>query len=390
MAGPKIFPKGMQSWPAQAITLTPDECQRHYENGFVGAYEEPEEREKFEDEIFQSGGFVYGAEAAEASGFADSGAGKLSMPWVFTQLFFPHCWPGAGQERGDCVSHNEKNANMTSYGGELAAGKPDEVSGKYETAPEIGPEALKQGAFSTETIYWFRRHGGDGWSCDASARVAMRECGLLPRADYSSTLGVDLTRYSGRNAGRYGRTPPSGEVADALDDNLVRTATTIRSLEETRDFLNNLYGISSCGSEGFSNRRDENGVSGRRGRWAHAMAYIGCDDRDVIKRIYREMLVLVLNSWSVWNSGPRDVLDSAKYVPGIVEFVQKRFGKSKADAEQWLLALDIVNPETGNVMIPKGSFWAKWSDIRNRRAIAKSSVAGWEKRSISLGFEGHV
>ncbi len=64
----------------------------------------------------------------------------------------------------------------------------------------------------------------------------------------------------------------------------IRQATELDSFEEVRDFLYQGYGISTCGGEGWSSSRDSNGFSKRRGGWSHAMAYIGADDRDVIKR----------------------------------------------------------------------------------------------------------
>lgn len=374
MAGPRLRPHGTEFWPAKAMDLSPTEIVRAYEDGFCGAYEEPEEREAFESEIVAGGGRVFGSDIANETGIADSGKGKLSIPFVFAIVHFPGCLPGPAQDRGDCVSHDQKNANLCTYACEIQAGLPDEVSGKPEEAPKIPPRGLKEGAFSTEVYYWFRRHGGDGWSCDAAARVAMKEAGLVTRDNHTESIGVDLTEYSGKNAGIYGRTPPSGSVAAALDNNLIRTATTLNSREERRDFIANGYCLSTCGMEGFSNQRDENGVSGRRGTWAHAMAFIGFDDRESTKSIYDDSLELVQNSWAVWNSGPRDIRDSASYVDALC----RATGKSRAE----LVALDVINSQTGNVMIPKGSFWARSRDVSRRRAIAKSGVAGWPKRDL--------
>lgn len=380
MAGPKILPLGMEMWPAKADALSVAEVARMYEEGFAGAYFEPEEREAFHDDIIMAGGRVYGSDIAHDVGFADSGAGKLSIPFVFAMIHFPGCLPGPGQERGDCVSHDQKNANMVTYACEIQDGKPDQESGKVEEAPKIPERGLKQGAFSSEVYYWFRRHSQDGWSCDAAARVAMKEAGLVTRDDHTKTIGVDLTDYSGKNAGKYGRIPPSGEVADALNDNLIRQATTCGSREERRDFIANGYCLSTCGSEGFADKRDENGVSARRGSWAHAMAFLGFDDRDSTKAIYGESLELVQNSWAVWNSGPRDIRDSKEYVQGLMLMT----GKTRTE----LIALDIVNAETGNIMIPKGSFWARSRDVKGRTCIAKAGVNGWHKRDLWIPMPG--
>ena len=290
----------------------------------------------------------------------------------------------------NCVSHDSKNANMLSYSSEIIEGKPDEVSGKVEEAPKIPGLGLRQGAFSTEVGYWFRRHGGHGWSCDASANVGMKEAGLVTR-DNHPEIGVDLTRYSKGNVERYGRTPPRGAIADALDDNLIRQASPITGGRKVRrDFVANGYGISSCGSEGFSDVRDKYGVARRSGSWAHALAEIAFDDRASTIKLYGQSLELLLNSWAIWNSGPRDIHDSAGYVPALQAIVAKVIGLSIDAALQWLIKQDIVNPDTGNVMIPKGAMWVRSGDIDRRRFIAKSSVNGWPRRAVSLGLEGNV
>jgi hypothetical protein len=381
MAGPKIIPHGMEMWPMKADVLSVAEVARMYEDGFAGAYFEPEEREAFYDEIIMAGGRVYGSDIAHDVGFADSGAGKLSIPFVFSQIIFPGALPGPGQEIGDCVVQSDKNSLMVTYACEIQWGKPDEVSGKIEEAPKISPLGLTQGAFATEPPYHHRKHRGDGWSCDAAARVTMKYAGLLPRADYTNTpLGLDLTKYSGKNAHKWGASPPPADVIEFTDDNLVRQATTCGSREELRDFIANGYAISTCGSEGFSDKRDENGVAARRGSWAHAMAFLGYDDRDSTKAIYGEALVLVQNSWAVWNSGPRDIRDSKEYVQGLMVMT----GKTR----EQLIALDIVNAETGNIMIPKGAFWARSRDVKGRTCIAKAGVNGWHKRDLWIPMPG--
>ena len=158
-------------------------------------------------------------------------------------------------------------------------------------------------------------------------------------------IGIDLTSYSGSLAGKYGRSRPPKEIADALDNNLIRTATRVDGPEQLRDLLKQGYGVTSCGSEGFSDTRDENGVSSRRGSWAHAMAYIGFDDRAETIAKYGGPLVLVLNSWGRWNGGPRRIMGT-------------------------------------NIDIPEGSFWVRWKDVKSRSMYAFSSVNGWPQKDL--------
>jgi hypothetical protein len=84
------------------------------------------------------------------------------------------------------------------------------------------------------------------------------------------------------------------------------------------------------------------------------MAYLAVDDRDIIKQLYKEPLVLVQNSWGEWNDGPR-----------------RTYGT--------------------NYNIPIGSFWARWSDIKNRSMIAFSGVNGWPPKKLkSYGARGNI
>ena len=324
-----------------------------YEGGFVGAYSDPKAEEELWAFVQSQGGMPNGAMACQSYGLEDSGKGKLSLPFLEIYALYPDCLPGGRQARGDCVSWSTRNAGLGTMCCEVTSGKPDEVTGKLEGAPEVSEAARLNGVLSTEAIYNWRRHGGDGWSCQAAARVLLQDSGLWLRKNYPE-INVDFTTYSGRNAGIYGSRTPPDEWRAIGKDHLVRTATDAKSFEQVRDLLANGYCISSCGGEGFSSTRDVNGVSPRRGGWAHAMAYLAVDDRDEIKKLYNEPLVLVQNSWGEWNEGGRRIFGT---------FVD----------------------------IPVGSFWARWSDISRRSAIAFSGVAGWPPKKLqSYGARGNI
>lgn len=348
MAGPRFRMKGFQEWPLLVDALPTPKIQKMYEDGFSGVYTEPEESEALRAEVTASGGSMDGGAIATSIGIAESSAGKLVIPFVHVLELLQSVFPGAAQERGDCVAHNEKNACLLTICCEIIAGLPDEVSLRVEGLPPLTPEAIKQGAFSTEWFYWWRGYNGDGWSCDASARVAIKH-GVMARAKYDD-LGIDLTSYSGSLAGKYGsRTPP--ESLDAVGRaHAIRTVTQIKTFEQLRDFLANGNGVGSCGSEGFSSTRDANGVSQRKGGWAHAMALLGVDDREETKKLYDGPLVLVMNSWGRWNSGPRTIRGT-------------------------------------NVQIPEGAFWARWKDVQNRYMVAHAGFNGWKRQQLpDYGF----
>lgn len=325
-----------------------------YEKGFVGAYANPEAAEALRDQIKAAGGIPDGAMACQAYGLEETGKGKLSLPVLEILKLYPDCLPGGAQGRGDCVSWSSRNAGLGTMCCEITSGKPDQQSGKLEGAPEVSDTARLAGVLSTEAIYNWRRHGGDGWSCAEAAQVMLNDSGLWLRQAYPE-INVDFTTYSARSAGIYGsRTPPESWRTIGRP-HLVQTLTEPEDYEVMRDLLANGYCISSCGGESFSAERDLNGVSKRTPKgWAHAMAYLGVDDRPEIIKLYGEPLVLTQNSWGNWNDGSRRIFGTV-------------------------------------VDIPIGSFWAKWSDIKNRYMIAISGVNGWPPKKLkSFGARGYI
>jgi hypothetical protein len=325
-----------------------------YETGFVGAYSNPEASAELREQIQAAGGIPDGAMACSAYKLEETGKGKLSLPVVEIVKLYPDCMPGGAQGRGDCVSWSTRNACLGTMCCEITSGVPDPNSGRLEGAPEVTTEARLNGVLSTEAFYNWRRHGGDGWSCAEAAQVALNESGLWLRKKYDE-IGVDLTVYSSRNAGIYGaRTPPASWL-EIGKNHRVQTVTEVEDYEVMRDLLANGYCISSCGGESFSAEKDMNGYSKRTAKgWAHAMAYLGVDDRDEIKKLYGEPLVLLQQSWGNWNDGGRRIYGT---------FID----------------------------IPIGAFWVKWSDIKNRYMIAMSGVNGWPPKKLkNYGALGNI
>ena len=324
-----------------------------YEGGFVGAYSNPEAAEALRDQIKNAGGIPDGAMACSEYKLEETGKGKLSLPVLEVLKLYPDCLPGGAQGRGDCVSWSQRNACLGTMCCEITSGTPDPNSGRLEGAPDVSDTARLNGVLSTEAFYNWRRHGGDGWSCAEAAQVGLNDSGLWLRKAYPE-LNVDFTQYSSRNAGIYGSRTPPESWREIGKNNLVQTITEVEEYEVLRDLLANGYCVSSCGSEGFSSQRDENGVSRRKGSWAHALAYLGVDDRPEIIQLYKEPLVLVQNSWGAWNEGSRRI-----------------FGT--------------------DIDIPVGAFWARWSAIKNRYMVAISGVNGWPpKKLASYGARGHI
>jgi hypothetical protein len=332
-------------WPEDDRPIEdPAEIQAMYSQGFAGAWKDPVATAEFENLIVGSGGSLDGEQIAQDNGLSGAGEGKLVIPFVFVQQLLPGVWPGAAQQRGDCVAHDTKNACLVTMCCDIVSGQPDAVSGKVEGLPEIDPVGIAQGALSSEAIYWYRGYSGDGWSCEAAATVACTKSALWLRNNYPE-LGIDLRKYSGSLAGKYGRTAPPSAITTFGQKHLIRTSTRIKTFADLRDYLANGYGISTCGGEGWSNQRNEDGVSKRQGSWSHALAIIGVDDRQIIKDKYKEPLVLVLNSWGKWNSGGRRILGTT-------------------------------------IDIPEGAYWTTWSSVSRRSMLAFSGANGWPAKKL--------
>lgn len=329
--------------------------QSAYDGGLRGAYNDPRADELFVDSVLRKGGNPNGDEVAHQWEFADLGKGKLTATWKHVVDYWPGCWPGPPQETGDCVAHGSRSAALTSWTCELIDGRPDEVTGLVEGKPEVSAKGIANCVLASESGYWWRGHGGEGWTCSGAANALMNDAGLWLRKDYPE-VKIDLTEYSEQNATRWGARRPPDEIRSIGRQHLVRTATVLKSGEEIRDFLAAGYGVFFCSGLKWSNKRDENGYSPVvPGSWAHSQVVAGWDDRPEIIQIYGEPLCLIGNSWgSRWNSGSRKVYGT-------------------------------------NLLIPDGFYWTKASAMKRCTCIALSSVAGWPKRKLTtMGAEGLV
>lgn len=307
-----------------------------YESGFAGAYRDTAATIRLAENIEDRGGYSDGASACHAAGFEGAGAGKLSLPFMAAMQLYPGVLPGGRQERGDCVSWSSRTAGTVSYCASLVYGP----NAARNDAPVASPTAIANGLFSTESWWWQRGYDGDGWNCSAAADVGLKSAGLVLRQNYPD-LGINLTEYSISNTSRYGRTPPPGEVRAMTSKYLLQNATVCNTWEQVRDMLANGYALSTCGGESWSHTRDDNGVCRRTPQgWAHAIAAIAADDREITRKKYGCGLVLMQNSWLEYMTGSRRILGT-------------------------------------DLEIPLGSFWSRWDDAADRTNIAFSTGKGW-------------
>jgi len=335
-----VLPKGFSWWPTDQDEWKPEEVPRMYAAGYAGCCHDEEAKA----DLLNSVRWPRADDVCHSFRLTGAGEGRLSLIFPAILQLYPGALPGPAQARGDCVSHDTKNAGLGSMCCEIVSGKPDEVSKKIEGAPKVSEEGIRNGVLSSEAVYWYRDHNGDGWSCGHAANVVRTESGLWLRQDYPE-LGFDLTRYSGKLAGKWGKPNPPDEVTNRGRQHLIRTVTNVDSKESLRDLLANGYAVSTCGGEGWSSSRDENGFSKRQGGWSHALAILGIDCRQEIVDLYGDWLVLIQNSWGKWNSGGRRILGTT-------------------------------------IDIPEGSFWARYRDCARRDMYAFSSFDGWPAQKL--------
>lgn len=227
------------------------------------------------------------ADYPEAKG---RGSGVVCLPFRAALTLEPEFGRYERQTTGDCVSHGTRNAGMLDY-------CIDALFGETEY----------KGRLATEPIYGYRGHGGQGASCARLCQYVSQEGpgGFLPRADYSSDGGVDLSVYDSRIGHNWGPRGTPDAINRLAAQNKALRVYRCTGLEMARDALALGFGLNRCGSAGWSSTRNEDGVSRRRGGWAHAMAIIGSDDSDAMRQKYDDGLVLIQNSWGMWNSGPK-------------------------------------------------------------------------------------
>lgn len=254
---------------------SPRDLLNAYRNGFGGAICDPEETAGLLAELRTP---LFGAAAYRLYG---SGEGKLSLPFKSLLKFDPKAFDER-QTTGDCVSHSTRNTVDVTRAVEI------DIRGESESF---------ECRSATEGIYQSRGHRGQGMTCSGAAKYVHQNGGILLRKNYGV---IDLSTYNS-SLGANHKIPDSIYVAEAKKHQ-VRTISMITTIEEARDALANGYAISVCSGHGFSSKRDSNGIAARSGGWAHAMAWIACDDT---RTRFKETLFLVQNSWGVWNSGPK-------------------------------------------------------------------------------------
>jgi len=305
-------------WPSSEVD--PCDVPELYAAGHAGCLHDPRAREAF----LATCAIPFFADVAHEYKLTESGKGKLSLPYLATLSLNPKELPGPAQGTGCCASRAAVNAITQAYANEVWAGQKDHELQVAERWPEVKYPAEQ--TFDHVIIYGERGHRGQGASASWMVQVASTRVGLLPRGKYTVPgYGTyDCTRYSDRAAARSGPSW-SSSLETFAHKHALRNVTGASQADEVRDALAMGCGV-SCGS-GLAvnsirptitdgNGRSCAGANPRRGRWLHAMATIGCDDRKWAHSKYGGPLFLIQNSWGEdFHSGPRRVYGTDFLIP---------------------------------------------------------------------------
>jgi len=242
-----------------------------YENGLDGTQFD----ERKVDEILSSMPKPLFSQAADST-IAESGKGKMALPYKLVQEFDPNFGQDENQLTSDCSSHAARNAATISLVCDIKA--------RFEA--EKYP-----GKLATETIYGARRHGGEGMAV-IYAMQYLQTKGIAFRKKYGP---YDLSKYNPNLGINWGRTGTPKIITDETKSNTIQDFALITKTSELRDSIYNGYGVVNGSNLGFSAKnRDKNGIIRRKGVWNHATCFGSMDDT---KQRSDQLLILYINSW---------------------------------------------------------------------------------------------
>lgn len=162
---------------------------------------------------------------------------------------------------GSCVSFGTNTAIRRTMAAEIVAGESEEYTDIAEEVTYAGSRVEVGGG----------RISGDG-SIGAWAAEFVRKWGVVARAVHGQ---YDLTAYSESRCRDWGRRGVPDDLEPLAKKHSVQAITKVTNLDELKQALAQGYGVAVCSDQGFSMRRDENGVAQPSGSWAHCMCFDG-------------------------------------------------------------------------------------------------------------------
>lgn len=166
---------------------------------------------------------------------------------------------------GSCVSFGTARAVEYSMCAEIAVGEP-------ESFLDLCTEVIYAGS---RVEIGGGRLRGDG-SVGAWAADWCRKYGILGRLEYKTEKATyDLRQYSEARCKSWGSTGVPNDLEPLAKVHPIRQTTQVKTWEEAKRMLASGYGIAVCSGQGFSMKRDEQGVARPSGSWAHCMCLCG-------------------------------------------------------------------------------------------------------------------
>jgi len=178
------------------------------------------------------------------------------------------------QTIGDCVSHG--------HGGALDLLQCVQIDmGKF-----AGEFILGRDECYTEALYGAMREGKNMGNSDGAVGIWAVE--TLKRGGYVRRKG---RKYNGQDAKLWGNrgTPP--EIKAEGTDFRLEQYIIVKTVEEATNLLFNGYPITLCSNQGFTMKRDENGICEASGSWAHCMYCAG------FIMINGKRIFIIVQSW---------------------------------------------------------------------------------------------
>lgn len=194
--------------------------------------------------------------------------------WDAARKVLGNLLPPRNQGRvGSCVGFGTARAIEYTMLSEIASGEP-------EMFEPLAAEVIYAGA---RVEVGGRRIRGDG-AIGAHAATFVRDWGVLAREVYGEH---DLSTYSEGRARQWGDNGVPDDIEKLTRSHPVRQVTRVRNWTDAKRALASGYAIAICSGQGFSMRRDSNGIANATGSWAHCMTLCGYDQhgQDEIGRI---------------------------------------------------------------------------------------------------------
>lgn len=183
--------------------------------------------------------------------------------WDFARQVTGNLLPPANQGQvGSCVSFGTARAIEYTICAEI-------VNGQREEYAKLVEEIIYGG--SRVEIGNSRLGWGDG-SIGAWAASFVKKYGVLDRKVYGK---YDFTKYSESRCREYGKYGVPNDIEPEVKKHPVKDTVLVTNVDQAMKALYMGYGIAICSDQGFTMRRDSNGICRASGSWAHCMCLCG-------------------------------------------------------------------------------------------------------------------